>query len=305
MPRNFYISHGTREEKNLQEDLIIEAIKIYGHDVYYLPRKIVNRDTILNETIESKFGDAFKISMYIDTVDGFEGDGTLLTKFGLEIRDQIRFIVAKRQWDILVGRFKVTDSVEPAEGDLIYLPMVNGLFEIKFAEGDSPFYQLQNLPTFKLTCELFEYSNENIDVDIDGITDIRLDQGQRIRLSIGSKVSGDALEIGEDVRQTIDTGVYIEGVVAHLESDYSAVEVVQTRHSADGSQIWLPTDTGSGIERLVGQKSGGTYPITSIDRMEVLDDRDAIAQNNVFDTIGNDFVDFTETNPFGDITFTD
>jgi len=305
MPRNFYISHGTREEKNLQEDLIIEAIKIYGHDVYYLPRKIVNRDTILNEVIESRFGDAFKISMYVDTVDGFEGDGTLLSKFGVEIRDQVRLVVAKRQWDILVGRFKVTDSVHPMEGDLIYFPLVKAIFEIKFVEGESPFYQLGNLPIWKLTCESFEYSNENIDIDVNDIKDIRLDYGQRIRLTIGAPISGDALEIGEDVRQTIAEGVYIEGVVAYIESDYSVVEVVQTRHSNDDSQIWLPTDVGNGIQRLVGQKSGGTYPITSIDRMEVLEDRDAAAQNNTFDDIGNDFVDFTETNPFGDINFSD
>ena len=103
MPRNPYISLGTTNEQRLQENLIIEALQIYGHEVYYLPRNIVNRDTILNETIQSKFGDAFKVEMYVSNVDGFEGDGQFISKFGLEIRDQVKLVVARKRWEELVG----------------------------------------------------------------------------------------------------------------------------------------------------------------------------------------------------------
>ena len=165
MPRNVYFSHGTQGEQHLYEDIIIESLRIYGHECYYIPRTIVNENSVFNEEELSKFGEAYMIEMYVDSVDGYEGDGNLLSKFGLEVRNQISFVLSRKRWDNLIGKFgnAPNELIRPNEGDLIYLPLVKGLFEIRYVDGDTPFYQLQNMPTYKLTCELFEYSNEAID----------------------------------------------------------------------------------------------------------------------------------------------
>jgi hypothetical protein len=303
MPRNPYISLGTTNEQRLQENLIIEALQIYGHEVYYLPRNIVNRDTILNETIQSKFGDAFKVEMYVSNVDGFEGDGQFISKFGLEIRDQVKLVVARKRWEELVGRFKVTQSVRPAEGDLIYFPLVNGLFEIKYAVGDSPFYQLQNLPTYELTCELFEYGNEQIDTGILEIDDVERNEAFRNILTISTTSGSGTFQYGEEVTQVLDSDTTITGEVASVST--TTIKVVQTRDSDNGSDTFWQVTAGS-VGNLIGQRSGATRPVTAVtDDMTALEEVDAQAQNNQFETIGNDFVDFTETNPFGEINFTD
>jgi hypothetical protein len=303
MPRNPYISLGTTNEQRLQENLIIEALSIYGHETYYLPRNIVNRDTILNETIQSKFGDAFKVEMYVSNVDGFEGDGQFISKFGLEIRDQVKLVVARKRWEELVGRFKVTQSVRPAEGDLIYFPLVNGLFEIKYAVGDSPFYQLQNLPTYELTCELFEYGNEQIDTGVLEIDDVERNEAFRSILTISTTSGSGTFQYGEEVTQVLDSDTTITGEVASVST--TTIKVVQTRDSDNGSDTFWQVTAGS-VGNLIGQRSGATRPVTAVtDDMTALEEVDAQAQNNQFETIGNDFVDFTETNPFGEINFTD
>ena len=127
MPRNVYFSQAVRSEQNVYEDLIVESLKIYGQDVYYIPRTLVNRDTILNEDPGSKFDDAYLMEAYIENVDGFEGSGDLYSKFGLEIRDEATFIISRKIWNHSVGLNE--DSAKPNEGDLLFLPMTNSFFE--------------------------------------------------------------------------------------------------------------------------------------------------------------------------------
>ena len=298
MPRNPYISLGTNSEQKLQENLIIEALKIYGHDVYYLPRGIVNRDTILNEVITSKFGDAFKIEMYVASTDGFEGDGQFLSKFGLEVRNQIKLVASRTRWDDLVGRFKVTEEVRPAEGDLIYFPMINGLFEIKYVAGDSPFYQLGNLPTYELTCETFEYSNENLETGIRAIDEIEEIEAFPYLLTLGS--GSGTFRIGEEVTQVLDSDTTIRGEIAKLSN--SIAHVIHSRDSDNGSDTFWQVTAGS-YGNLIGTISGASYLITSTDGTSGVTEVDTRAQNDVFTSIGDGFVDFSETNPFGDINY--
>lgn len=200
MPRNVYFSQGTTPEKRLYEDITIEALKIYGHDVFYIPRTIVNTDAIFNEDALSKFGEAFQIEMYVENTDGFEGDGDLLSKFGVEVRDSMTLVLATRRWEELVGRFQSTPEGRPQEGDLIYFPLVKGLFQISFVEDESPFYQITNLPTFKLTCELFEYGNEAIDTGIAEVDAFETEYASRTELTLGAGVG--TFNIGEDIQQT-------------------------------------------------------------------------------------------------------
>jgi len=125
MSRNVYFSQGVQSEKNLYEDIIIESIKIYGHEVFYMPRKIIQIDEILNEDVASRFDSAFNIEMYVENVDGYEGDGILMSKFGLEIRNQMKLVVSRKRWDASVGVWNAGyNNFRPSEGDLIYMPTV-------------------------------------------------------------------------------------------------------------------------------------------------------------------------------------
>jgi len=166
MATNPFFTQGTRNEQLLYEDIVLEALKIYGQDVYYLPRTLINENKILAEDIPSQFGSAHKIEMYIENTEGFDGEGDLFTKFGVEIRDAATFIVSRRRWTSAVGRHDNLSNVRPFEGDLIYLPLTNKLFEIMHVEHEQPFYQLSNLSVYKLRAELFEY-NEDVSIFMD------------------------------------------------------------------------------------------------------------------------------------------
>jgi hypothetical protein len=157
------------------EDIIIECLKIYGFDTYYIPRQAVNEDTILGEDTLNKYSSAYPLEMYMQNVTGFEGDGDLMSKFGVEIRDTATFIVARRRWDEVIARSgDAVLTTRPAEGDIIYFPLTKAFFEIKFVESTDPFFQVGKLYVYKLQCELMQYSSEIFNTgisDIDGIAD--------------------------------------------------------------------------------------------------------------------------------------
>jgi Virus neck protein len=173
MPTNPYfqsgIPMGRRSEQVLYEDLIIECLKIYGFDVWYIPRKKFSQDLILNEDVLNTYEHAYPIEMYMENIQGFEGEGELLSKFGVEIRENATFVVSRRRWNQLVKRFNNTILERPAEGDIIYFPLTNSLFEIRKTIGNQPFYQAGALYVFKLSCELMEYSLERFDTGVEEI----------------------------------------------------------------------------------------------------------------------------------------
>tara|TARA_R100000734_G_C3309168_1_gene99824 strand:+ start:158 stop:1342 length:1185 start_codon:yes stop_codon:yes gene_type:complete len=170
MARNRYFSEKVRSEIELYEDLVIESLKIYGQDVYYLPRDLVSEDTLLGDDPTSKFPQSHKIEMYIENIDGFDGEGDLFTRFGVEIRDEVTLVVAKRRFEAQVRRPDNDIAVDrPAEGDLVFIPLTKKMFQIGHVEHEQPFYQIENLPVFKLRCTLFEYTGEDFDTSIDDI----------------------------------------------------------------------------------------------------------------------------------------
>jgi len=299
MPRNQYFSLGAESEKNLYEDIVVEGLRIYGHDVYYLPRSIINEDGIFNEASLSEFGQAFQIEMYVENIDGFEGEGDLLSKFGLEMRDQMSLVVANRRWEQLVGRFQPTFEPRPQEGDLIYFPLVKGLFEIHYVEEETPFYQLQNIPTFKLKCELFEYGNEAIDTGVDEIDLFETAFASRTTLSLGE--GSGIYQVGEDVTQTNTTsGITVTGEVSTVGEgtiDISSQVASDGSNTPFGPTV-LPDNVDGG--NIIGVSSGASYPIITTDSFNAIDDNDSFAQNEEFNNIGDNFIDFSELNPFGD-----
>lgn len=170
MGSNLYFTHGTRNEQYLLEDLIIESIKIYGETFYYVPRTLVAKDDILGEDRLSKFKDAFPIDMYLENATGYDGQGAFIQKFGLMLEQSATLTVAKRTWEKVVGRHKdIMLPNRPAEGDLLWFPLTNALFEIKYVESQDPFYQLRKLYVYRLSIELFQYSSEKIETGVSGI----------------------------------------------------------------------------------------------------------------------------------------
>ena len=172
MPTNVYFDTGTTSEQRLYEDLIIEQLKIYGQDVYYLPRKIANKDTIFGEDPASSFDDSYIIEMYVDNTDGYMGEQEIIKKFGLELRDDIVFTLSKLRWETLVKNNSDLTAERPQEGDLVYFPTTNAFFEIQFVEHEQPFYQQSALPVYKLSCTRFEYSSERLDTGISTIDSV-------------------------------------------------------------------------------------------------------------------------------------
>lgn len=171
MPVNqYFLPHTQVNEQELIDDLVKEAIRIYGYEVMYIPRVYRSIDPIFNEGNVSSYEGAYPIAMYIRNIDGFGGDGTFLQKFGIEIRSQITFNVSIREFVDEVGF--VLDKTRPEEGDLIYFPMDNKLFEIKLVDKYSVFYQTGSLQTYDLVCEVFEYSGEKLLTGIDAVDEI-------------------------------------------------------------------------------------------------------------------------------------
>ncbi len=173
---NPFFLQGSKTEQGLIQDLINEQLRMYGVEVYYLPRKYVTENTVIKEVIESKFDNAYPIEAYVDTYDGYEGQGTILSKFGVQPLNDLNLIISKERFETYISPLikNIPDiklSTRPKEGDLIWFPLGDRLFEIKFVEHEKPFYQLQKTYVYELRCELFRYEDEILDTGIDEIDD--------------------------------------------------------------------------------------------------------------------------------------
>lgn len=292
-----YFSQGSRSEQQLYEEIIIESLKIYGQDIYYLPRDIVNKDNILNEDASSRFNSSYKIEMYIENIEGFDGEGDLFTKFGVEIRDQATFIVAKKRWEQTVARYdNEIQGVRPFEGDLLYIPFSKKLFQIMHVEHEQPFYQLKDLPTYKLRCELFEFSGEDFDTDIADIDGIERQYGYEYLLTLDSASGG--FTLGETVNQTFSDGVVMSGEVSRW-SDSDRILGVINAGADDG--LYHSFITG---RQIIGTEDVdlGVAIANSVATVSAVAEDNQLSnteQNTYFDTL-TDFLDFSESNPFGD-----
>lgn len=237
MSTNFYFNNfGASGEQNLIEDLIVESIKMYGLDMYYCPRTTSTFNNIFNETTLTTFNSAYLIEMYIRNTEGFSGDGEFLSKFGVEVRDQITFTMSQRRWNLELSPILNVDR--PQEGDLIFFPLTKDLYQIKYVNVKAIFYQLGALQTYDIVCELYEGNSERFNT---GIPDI-------------------------------DT------VYNSFSLDSNTYDIL----NEDGTA--LLTEEG---EYLIIEE----YNIESLDK---------IAQNDIFVQGGNDFIDFTEIDPFSE-----
>jgi len=291
MAVNQYLKPDVRSEQTLYEDIIIESIKNYGQDVIYLPRELVNVDTIFQDDTISKFSSSYRIEMYIENTEGFDGEGDLFSKFGVEIRDEATFILARRRWLKQVSYVNnAINFYRPREGDLIYLPLSKSLFEITHVEKDAPFYQLRNLPVFKMRCQLFEYNDEDMDTGLTAIDKIE-DTGYTQQFTLQSHTL--QFIVGETVRKIIDSdnSIYLDGEVSSWDDQNDKLALAHIGRSDGKFAEYADSDL------LTGLTSGATGIIgTRTERIDINDTN----QNVEFDTFATDFIDFSETNPFGD-----
>ena len=283
---SYFRTFDARNEQELLHSLTQESIKIYGHDVSYIPRTLVNTDTVLGEDSISEYKDAYSVEMFIKSVDGFEGEGDLISKFGLEVRDQIVFSLARRAWEGL------DLGVRPKEGDLVYFPLTSKLFQIMFVEHETPFYQNGALPTFDLTCELFVYSDEKIDTDVDEIDVIEQKQSF-VRTFELSSVSGTFSE-GETV--TGGTSA-ITGEVARWDATTSYLYLINMTGNFTLNEILTgATSTATGTYSVKRTTDETTETLSTIDSGQ----SDNVSSNKQFEIDADSVLDFTEGNPFGD-----
>tara|TARA_R100000458_G_C8277315_1_gene252815 strand:- start:847 stop:1776 length:930 start_codon:yes stop_codon:yes gene_type:complete len=294
-------------EQNVVEDLTIETIKAMGKDMVYIPRTLVNQDKLFGEDLISKFDDGYQLEMYIASIDGFEGEGDILSKFGLEIRDRVELIVSRKRFEQTVGDYE--SITRPKEGDLIFFPLSKTLFEINFVEHENPFYQLGKLYTYRLSCEVFTYSQEEIDTgytDIDTVEDVS--KKFAVTWDLGTRVSSSTYTNffeGETVYQV--SGV--TGAAAEL-ANATATAVV-TDWDSTLTKLTVTNIVGtinvSASETIKGAVSSAEYPITTSTTTTIIiphepEDDSPVGDNEDIELIRDqdDIFDFTDTDPFSE-----
>lgn len=308
MAKNPYFLDNTSEQR-LIEDLTRETISAMGRDVYYIPRKLFNKDFLFGEDTISKFQGSHKIEMYVKSVSGFEGQGDIISKFGIELKDRVELVVSKKRFEDLISR---TDSElqRPREGDLIYFPLSDTLFEINFVEHENPFYALGKLYTYVLTCETFTYSHEDFETDQSFIDDIETDQhttGYELYMSLTGDVAN--YIIGESVFQIIGNGA--DGPTAVLVSNADGIGKAYMWNTNRSNLLVIGDMTGTFNpevgEYIYGVSSGAVAEISSYGSLTLKLPISPETQTDLLNNIGlaneretESLFDFSDKDPFSE-----
>ena len=302
MPTNVYFTQGTRNEQYLVEDLIIESLKIYGQEFFYIPRTLVSKDEILGEDRLSEFKSSFPIEMYFENIDSFDGQGQFIQKFGLMVEQSATLVVARRRWDQLVGRYGQTIiPTRPCEGDLIYFPLSKGLFEIKFVKHQDPFYQLGKLYVYKLQVELFQYASERIDT---GVPEVDVFESlQTFTTNTTRSRYGEVTAITVTNQGSGYTSVPTVTLVSSSGRDATATAVLGSGATA-GKVIRVDvTNPGTRYQTapIVQFTGGGGSNAAATSTIQAdIDEVQSYGDNNKFREEASDVL-FNETNPFGEV----
>lgn len=275
---------GSAQEQKTIENLIVETIEIYGQDIYYVPRTIVNKDTVFGEDSDTKFESAKAIRAYVNNVEGWEGQGELLSKFGVRIEDKTTFIFSRDKFKEHVDDSTVLNvEGRPNEGDLIWFPTTKHLFQIMFVEAEKPFYQLGKGYVWECQCELFEYSDEEIDT---GITDLdAIETAFANAITVGLVAGGSG---------TFTAGETVTGGTSNVTAE------VKSFDAATRTLIVINrSGTFSVPETITGGTSSASWTTATYNTIN--NTNSEYDQNNDFETADNDIIDFTETNPFGTV----
>ena len=284
MALNPHFTQGTAGEQGLVEDLVIEQIKMFGKDVYYIPRTLVNEDTVFGEDSLSSFNGAHLIEAYIEDAGGFRGDGDVFSKFGVRISDQVTFIISRSRFTAAVDD-NATLIVEgrPNEGDLVYLPLANKIFEIQYVEHEVPFYQLGQNYVWGLRCELIEYSDEDIDTGVAAVDAIETTFANAIAVIMAETPTPGTFQVGE----------IITGGTTNTDA-----EVKSWDPATRTLQVFNRTGRFSSGETITGQTSGAVATTEQYNTINNVNSE--FDQNFAIETVADGIIDFTEGNPFGE-----
>ena len=283
MTTNSFFTQGTTGEQDLVGSLVTEQIKMFGKDVYYIPRTLVDRDSVFEEDSLSAFNGAYLIEAYIEDATGFRGDGDMFSKFGVRISDQVTFIISRERFTAAVDdNAQLIVEGRPNEGDLIHLPMANKTFEIQFVEHEVPFYQLGKVHVWGLRCELFEYSDEDFNTGVAEIDAVEVNFANAVTINVADGGTGDFV-----------AGEIVTGGSSNVTSE------VKSWNSATRQLIVYNRSGMYAIpETLTGNTSGAAWTSATYNTLNTMNsDTD---QNFTLETQADAILDFTESNPFGD-----
>ena len=283
MATNSYFTQGTTGEQDLVGSLVTEQIKMFGKDVYYIPRTLVNRDSVFEEDSLSAFNGAYLIEAYIEDATGFRGDGDMFSKFGVRISDQVTFIISRERFTAAVDdNAQLIVEGRPNEGDLIHLPMANKTFEIQFVEHEVPFYQLGKVHVWGLRCELFEYSDEDFNTGVAEIDAVEVNFANAVSVNVADGGTGDFV-----------AGEIVTGGSSNVTSE------VKSWNSATRQLIVYNRSGMYAIpETLTGNTSGAAWTSATYNTLNNMNSE--TDQNFTLETQADAILDFTESNPFGD-----
>jgi len=299
MALNPYFSKYERSEQTLVEDLVVETIKMHGHEIVYLFRESPEIDMVFGEdSLPSIYKIGKSIEIYIQSVDGFEGDGDFISKFGLEVRDSMKLVVSKRRWKqefsgITGGTGPGANAERPREGDLLYFPLSKTLFEIKFVEHENPFYQFGKNYIYTLTCEAAVHAGDEFETDNTEID------------TAGQGVEKGYAEFALDVTLVAGSGTYIVGEKVTQGNAYARVLEWTPPSGLTLGVLRLEKVFGvftASQTPIVGETSGASWSYSSkqITDVSIGSKDDTISQNADFSIELDKIVDFTETNPFSE-----
>ena len=274
---------GVNTEQNLIQSLVDEQIKLFGSDVYYLPRKMI-KDVALNDILYSEFKTQYMIEMLLINVEGFGSPSEFISKFGLRITDEITMVVSQNRWSQVFQEFADITTVDgrPNEGDLIYLPLTEDLYEIKFVEREAPFYQLGKNYIYTMTAEIYELGNDEFETGIEEIDVIE-------------EVFAPSITIAMDPEATThySLGETVTGGTTGTTAEVSFWD-------RDNHELKLINRTGNFTpgETITGAESGTVQDSVTVDNLTL--ENVQYADNKYIETTANDLLDFTEVNPFGE-----
>lgn len=283
MTTNRYLNlYQQTSEQNLVEDILIESIKMWGIDTYYLPRALQKEDLIYGEDVVSKFKDYFTIEVYIKNVDGFQGKGDLFRKFGLEIQDQATLIISRRRFNEECAQD--IDPPRPREGDLMFFPLNGALMEIKFVSNEKmAFYPLGEWYTYQIDIQQFNYSHEDIVTGIPEIDQVQPDYTYQIDLTLG--VGSGVYQVNEEIYQGTSLGA-------------ATAKAIVINHDTLSNKLRIRDIVGSFADAInvIGNTSAASYAISVVDPTDIL--ADASATNKPAEVEALTILDTSEYNPF-------
>ena len=279
-----------KNEQTLVQDLVDETIKIHGVDMTYIPRVVDDLDDTLGDAKNVSFTDAREIEMYVENFDGFEGEGEIMSQFGLEIKDEMTVTVSSRRF---TSTFKDKNFTSPREGDLIFFPLNNSLFEVNFVEREKNFFSFGKTFTFQMKCSFFKYTGEDFTTgfdSVDGVTSSAFDQLVVVGLTSG-------------------TGEFRDGERGHLYTNAAGsitgatIDVIEWDTLTDAATIRVLGGTIGGATLMVGQASGASFGIHTIGATQEYFAKDGLEDNTEIDFEASSFLDFTESDPFSEGNF--